>query len=203
MKIPGSMALAGLVWLAATFSGTWALLVYANAPGEAVLAPEAWPETSEIARAPGRPTLVMFVHPRCPCSRASVGELALLLERSAGRAEARVVFLDPAGMDADWVKTDLWRAAAAIPGVAPVCDAGGREARIFHAATSGQTLLYDAAGRLLFHGGITVARGHAGDNPGRSALAALLAAAPASRTATPVFGCSLFGGIPGGKTWRR
>jgi hypothetical protein len=52
-------------------------------------------------------------------------------------------------------------------------------------------LLYDTAGRLLFSGGITAARGHSGDNAGREAIVALLAGAPTDRTQTPVFGCKL------------
>ena len=36
----------------------------------------------------------------------------------------------------------------------------------FGAETSGQTLLYDRDGRLLFSGGTTGSRGHDGDNAG-------------------------------------
>ena len=49
-------------------------------------------------------------------------------------------------------------------------DDDGAEARRFGAETSGQTLLYDARGALAFSGGITGARGHAGDNAGRASL---------------------------------
>ena len=89
--------------------------------------------------------------------------------------------------------TDLWRRAAAIKGVTVVQDSEGVEAERFHAATSGYTLLYGSDGRLLFSGGITGARGHAGDNAGRSAIAALLTAEGAPTGTTPVFGCSLLG----------
>jgi hypothetical protein len=58
--------------------------------------------------------------------------------------------------------------------------------------TSGQTFLYDARGTLLFSGGITGARGHAGDNAGRASIVALLNRAGAATTSTNVFGCSLF-----------
>jgi hypothetical protein len=57
---------------------------------------------------------------------------------------------------------------------------------------------------LLFSGGITAARGHAGDNAGRSELVSLLNGGPvapaatlnrggSARDATSVFGCPLFG----------
>jgi hypothetical protein len=70
-------------------------------------------------------------------------------------------------------------------------DQGGREAGLFGAATSGQTDLYDAHGTLKFSGGITAARGHAGDNAGRDALAAWISTGTAHRPGAPVFGCAL------------
>jgi hypothetical protein len=132
------------------------------------------------------------MHPHCPCSRASIGELALLMAHCQGRVDAQVLFLQPAEMSSDWVLTDLWREAARIPGVTVSRDEAGREARLFGAETSGDTALYDGQGRLMFHGGITIARGHSGDNPGRDALEALLLGTPTQQTNTPVFGCSLF-----------
>jgi hypothetical protein len=121
-----------------------------------------------------------------------MGELALLMAQSQGRLTAYVLFLKPAGFSDHWEKTDLWQSAEAIPGVKPIVDDDGVEAVRFHANTSGQTVLYDAEGRLLFSGGITAARGHAGDNAGRSAIVSLVNAKVADKTETPVFGCPLF-----------
>jgi len=96
---------------------------------------------------------------------------------------------------ADWEQTDLWRRAASIPGVSLTRDDDGVEAQRFDAATSGQTVVYDGDDRLLFSGGITAARGHEGDNPGRTAILSLLASAGGEQRSTPVFGCSLRGGV--------
>lgn len=180
------------LWLLVVGIGLSVLLSYENTPGVAAKPLESWPADSQIQRAPGRATLVMLVHPHCPCSRASLGELALLMAQSQGRLEAYVLFLKPAGFSDDWEKTDLWQSAAGINGVKPIVDHDGVEARRFHAKTSGQTVLYDAEGRLVFSGGITVARGHAGDNAGRSAIVSLVNARVAEQTETPVFGCPLF-----------
>src|SRR5207244_9248206 len=103
-----------------------------------------------------------------------------------------VVFIRPAGVAADWEKTALWRSAARIPDVSVVGDEAGREARRFGGETSGQTLLYDPTGRLLFSGGTTIARGHLGDSAGLEAILALLDGRRPPRATTPVFGCSLF-----------
>jgi hypothetical protein len=140
----------------------------------------------------------MLAHPRCACTRASVEELSRLMARLRGRLEARVLFFQPASAPDGWSKTDLWRAAAAIPGVEIRRDAGGVEARRFGAETSGQVLLYDAVGRLLFSGGITALRGHAGDNAGSRAIAALLTRTEPGPAASPVLGCALLGPAPAG-----
>ena len=64
--------------------------------------------------------------------------------------------------------------------------------------TSGQTALYDPAGNLLFQGGITETRGHAGDNTGCEAIESLVLHQNMTTTPstgpgeTAVFGCSLF-----------
>jgi hypothetical protein len=180
------------LWLLVVGFGLSFLLGYENTPGVAAKPLALWPADSQIQRAPGRATLVMLVHPHCPCSRASIGELAMLMTQTQGRLEAYVLFLKPAEFSNDWEKTDLWQSAAGIPGVKPIVDYDGVEARRFHARTSGQTVLYDAEGRLLFSGGITIARGHAGDNAGRSAIVSLVNAKLAEQTETPVFGCPLF-----------
>ena len=109
-----------------------------------------------------------------------------------GRLHVQVVFLQPEGTGMDWVKTDLWRKAESIPGVAVSADSAGEECRRFHAMTSGQALLYSKEGRLEFQGGITSSRGHAGDNAGRSEIVALVLGESSHAVKTPVYGCDLF-----------
>ncbi|MDQ3813533.1 MAG: RedB protein [Armatimonadota bacterium] len=191
MKTRLVLITSGIVWLLAVVAGLGVMLNYENSPGVAATAPVQWPTNSRIRLAPDRPTLVMLAHPRCPCTRASIGELALLMARCQGKVTAYVLFLKPAGTASDWAKTDLWQSAAAIPGVQVVRDDGGVEARRFGVETSGQTMLFDSAGRLLFSGGITAARGHSGDNAGRSVIVSLLTTGMAERHQTFVFGCSL------------
>jgi hypothetical protein len=165
---------------------------YENAAGAAGQAPAHWPANSRLEHAADRTTLVMLAHPHCPCTRASIGELALLMAKSQGRVTAYVLFLKPTGSADDWEMTDLWQSAASIPGVSVFADADGVEAKNFQAATSGQTVLYDAGGNLLFSGGITASRGHSGDNAGRSAIVSLLSGGESELTKTSVYGCPLF-----------
>ena len=181
-----------ILWLLVVGAGMSVIWGYENTPGVAAKPPNSWPVDSRIRRAPDEFTLVMLAHPHCPCTRASISELASLMAHSRGRLTAYVLFLKPAGFSEDWEKTDLWRSAASIPGVTPVIDDEGAEARRFRAATSGQTMLYGAGGDLLFSGGITMARGHAGDNAGESAILSLVNSGVAEQTETPAFGCPLF-----------
>jgi glyoxylase-like metal-dependent hydrolase (beta-lactamase superfamily II) len=177
-------------------TGFAVILNYQNAAGESGIAPAQWPEGTQLARDSGRDTLVMFAHPHCPCTRASLGELNRLLARSRGKVAAQVWFFKPASESSDWTSTDLWRSAASMPGVQIFVDVDGLQALRFGAKTSGSVLLYDTQGRLLFSGGITGGRGHAGDNAGESTLISLLDGKGAGSRQTPVYGCSLLGECP-------
>jgi hypothetical protein len=168
------------------------MAAYANRPGAAAHAPARWPAAARMTLDGTRPTLVMLAHPKCDCTRASLAELAELMARAPHRARAYVVFMKPTGVEDSWERTDLWNAAARIPDVSVLVDDDGREAARFGAETSGQALLYDATGRLIFAGGTTVARGHDGDNAGFAAILALVTDGRAVQATSPVFGCPLF-----------
>ena len=183
---------AALVWVAAVGAGLWTLWSYQNAPGTAAAAPAAWPAHSRLPRPGDRPVLVLALHPQCPCSAATLAELSRLLAHAATTPDVYAIFVSPDDAATSWVESSTWRAAAAIPGVRVIRDAGA-EARRFGARVSGQVIAYDADGTLQFAGGMTASRGHEGDNAGRSALAAWLAGRPHAATAF-VFGCYLFDG---------
>jgi hypothetical protein len=185
------LLLACVAWLGAIGNGLRLVWVYENSPGQSGTSPTTWPTDSVIKRRPDLPTLVLFIHPHCPCSRASIGELAILMAHSQGWVNANALFVKPAKFGEAWEKTDLWNSATDIPGVNVTTDDNGVEARRFRSETSGQVVLYSAEGRLLFSGGITGSRGHSGNNDGRTAILSILATGKALKTETPVFGCPL------------
>ena len=180
-----------LAWLLAIGAGFCALLKYSGTPGEAGRALSAWPVDSCLVRDPGRATLVLAVHPRCPCSRATMDALAQVMARSHGAATVHVLFCKPAEFPAGWEKSDLWDCVALIPGVTAVCDEDGQESEKHGAETSGHAVLYSRRGELLFAGGITVARGHQGAGPSFDALISCVTDGTASDRPWPVFGCPL------------
>jgi hypothetical protein len=184
-------ALAGITWFVVVVTVMVAITNYSNIPGRRSPSPAIWPSQSHVTRDRTLPTLLMFAHPHCPCTRASVGELALFMARHQGRVRARVLFLQPEGVSQDWTRSDLWRETARIPGVQVSSDPAGAEAKLFGAETSGQCVLYSPEGELRFQGGITISRGHWGDNPGLSALEGQVSGKIATEVRTAVFGCSL------------
>ena len=117
------------------------------------------------------------------------------MARAHEKLSANVVFYAPQDEPGAWAETDLWNTAKQIPGVTVMEDRGNSVGRSFGAFTSGQTLVYDSSGRLIFNGGITASRGHSGDNYGRDAIIALLQGRLPEGTSlpvtAPVFGCSL------------
>jgi hypothetical protein len=179
-------------WLLAVVAGLSVVWRWDNTPGVAATSPARWPSGSHLVPAAERPTLVLLAHPQCSCTRATLDELAEVLARTEHRPKTYVVFLKPSSFADGWEMTDLWQTAVRLPDVTAIRDDDGREAGRFGAATSGQTLLYDTSGALLFSGGITGARGHAGANAGRDAVITLLNRGPVDRAGTSVFGCPLF-----------
>ena len=179
-------------WMTAAGAALGAIANYSSKPGSAAMAPTSWPTASQLVRTSGRGTLVMVAHTKCACTRASIHELERVMARAGSRVDAFVVFVGPR----DTGVLDLRETARAIPGVRVVDDE--TEARLFAAATSGQVLLYDQAGALVFRGGITPSRGHEGSSAGgetvrRFVVSGSTAAASAPTTfASEVFGCALF-----------
>ncbi len=184
-------ALVAVLWIAVLGVGAKAMWDFKVTPGAAATAQDRWPAATRLPRDARRATLVMVAHPHCACTRASVGELAVLMQRLRGRVAAHVVFVRPAGEPEGWEETDTWRAARGIPGVAVWKDEGGAEAARFAAKTSGQVLLYDRAGRLVFSGGITPIRGHLGESRGQERIVSLVKTGKTDAATSRVFGCAL------------
>jgi hypothetical protein len=183
--------LALILWAFAIVAGFRVLVEYELKAGVSAVAPPHWPENTSLPRETSRSHLVMFAHPQCPCSRASIAELAVIMTRCAGKLKATVCFFSPEGEPAEWTQSALWRAAAVIPGVEVVADRNRQIALQFGSSTSGQVHLFDRNGRRIFSGGITAARGHEGENNGRNFIVALARGEVCSPTDTPVYGCSL------------
>jgi len=186
------LACGALVWVGAVGLGFKYLLDYSVEAGTPASAPERWPTESRIPAPGGAYTLVMTIHPQCPCSRASVTELnnlMALLRRD--RVKGYVLVVKPADFPDAWIATESVRNAARIPGVDVIVDIDGKESSRLGAATSGQVLLYGPDARLRFAGGITPERGHLGDSAGRQRILSLVRTGTADGKDSLVYGCAL------------
>jgi hypothetical protein len=179
-------------WLCVVSFGTYYLMVYSNTPGELAHPSVQWPNESALVRKKDMPTLLLFGHPECPCTVATIGELDSLMAKVNGRLHVNVLFVIPKEERENWTDSSLERQARAVPGTTVLIDTDGSEAARFDAKTSGQVLLYDESGTLQFSGGLTSARGHAGDNLGKSVVINFVNERKLIARTTPVFGCALF-----------
>lgn len=180
-----------IVWIGAVATGFYWLELRAAVPAPPAFATRDWPAESSLRLVTDRPTLLVFLHPHCPCSRASLEGLAKLLVNSPDLA-VTIICLTNTDAGPDWHRTSLWQTAARLPGVELVEDHDGLEAAHFGADVSGRALLYSVKGRLLFEGGLTPARGHAGENLGSRAITQWIATGHLQATTGPAFGCELF-----------
>ena len=180
-----------LAWVAGIAWGLEKIERYSSTPGTASVAPGQWPGSALVFPQPGRATLIMFIHPQCSCTRASLAELQAILEKTRPSVSAWVVVLKPDGMNDEWTHSSTWESAQALSGVTLVTDDNGAEADRFGALTSGHTVLYSARGQLEFSGGITAARGHVGDNAGAQRVVSLVETGKADSDSHEVYGCGL------------
>lgn len=193
------------LWLAGLGVGMWQLWDYSFQPGDDV-GVQSWPDDTKLVLAEDRPTLVMFVHPLCPCTSATLGELENLLVRldadyaNATLPKLLLVYTAPPSADAKWKTADNVAQGTTLFGTPEVTwDEGGEEAARFGAHTSGVTYLFGADGKLWYFGGLNPSRGHVGESFGKQYVRELLAEYQLSKdqlvvaqTKTcPAFGCSL------------
>src|SRR5687768_16493154 len=103
-----------VAWSAAVVVGLGTMWSYENRRGVSAAAPE---RRAAETSASSKPLLVVLAHPRCPCTGASIDELAELMSRASGKLHARVYFYQPKQADVSWSRTALWKRAEKIPGV--------------------------------------------------------------------------------------
>ena len=176
----------------ATLGGMAALTRFDQTAGSAGAAPSRWPFGSGVRRTDGRAEILVFAHPFCSCTEATVAELReLAVHRNASIRAPHITFLFFRPRTSGWVPNALWKAAQSLERASVRWDDDGQEARRFGAEVSGYALLYSRDGRLLFHGGITGSRGHEGGNYGLDELIHSMNSNRPAHASTQVFGCAL------------
>ncbi|MEP3480482.1 MAG: hypothetical protein ABJZ55_14620 [Fuerstiella sp.] len=178
-------------WGITVLGGVLAVTAYSNSPGAQQDTGDEWPADSTISLHSDLPTILLFVHPKCPCSLATVRELQRSLGNDSDAMSIQIGLYGPEDRDDSWTDTRLKKLAEQAFADSTFVDRNGTEAKRFGAITSGHVLAFSPTGRCLFRGGVTSARGHEGDNLGLEALRQIVAGTPNSCTTTPVFGCPI------------
>lgn len=189
-----AMMMATALWAGSLAIGIAALAHYQGAPGAQAAPPAELPAIPGVRPTPGAHTLILAIHPHCPCSHASAAELERLLSelrrRGISAPEVYALIYRPSYADDPWADSGLRDRLAAIQGISLIDDPDGVHGASIGALTSGHAVLFDPGSRPLYRGGITAARGHEGDNVGKLALLDHLDGRRGSQMEA-VYGCPL------------
>jgi hypothetical protein len=181
-------------WAVVIAGGALAVAEHDVTPGPPAAAHLSDAAPAGLGLVSGTWNIVMFIHPRCPCSAASLAELAGLSARCGDRLHTSIVIFRPTDKPDRWVHTPTYEAATHLAGATVKFDEDAAIARRMGAFTSGQAFVYDPAGRLAFSGGMTNARDCSGDSVGVERVAALVLQTGAPKgpvSHAAVFGCRI------------
>lgn len=191
-----SIAIVCLLWAIFIGIGLYLLMYHEITPGaQPKVPPIKFPKDSKLKLSSDKDTLVMFVHPQCPCTEASLKQLSPLSLKQD--LNIQLVHYKPSKLPDGWREEWQLEDWTKQKTVQVIEDSDGLEAKRFDARTSGQTFLFAPNGTLLFHGGITAARGVTGENEGFNNLSKALARDKTAEAQNPnlkkslVFGCNL------------
>lgn len=182
-------------WMLACVSLFVMLWSYANVAGTQGMLPAGWSPATQLQAPDDRAMLLVFAHPKCPCTRATMSAIERLQREVPGTFATRVVFYEPDVADASWRETDLWARAAKLIDAKAIADPGGLMTSEAGAVVSGCVALFDRDGVLQFWGGLTPSRGHEGESVGLSALRSILRGRDPGPVRAPVYGCEITGTI--------
>jgi hypothetical protein len=182
-------------WAIAVVACTAALVIYGASPGHAGQAPATRPAWLAAKSPSGAATLVVAVHPRCPCTAATVDNLEHALHVRGHPLNVVVLSFAPDDAGPEWRSSSTLDRFKARLDAQIVTDTGGRLAKSLGAYTSGHVIYYDQGGALRFSGGVTPSRGHEGGCVPLDTVAKLAGEGSDAPHAAPsfaqVFGCPI------------
>src|SRR5882762_11463884 len=107
LRLKLALLLMFCLWLGLIVVGYAWLLRYSFAVGKAATAPGTIPHGLASSAPSARPQLLLALHPRCPCSRATLTELAKILSRAANACDVTVLLYRPADKPDSWLEGAL------------------------------------------------------------------------------------------------
>src|SRR5689334_13283832 len=80
--------LSAFLWLGLMGYGLHAMILYEGRPGSVGKTPEILPQNGLVNLPVDKPQLIVFAHPQCPCTRATLAELEQLVARAKKQFDA-------------------------------------------------------------------------------------------------------------------
>lgn len=161
-----------IIWLALSICTMTSFWAYEATPGTPPAVAECAPAESSILLASEHSTLVVFIHPKCVCTNATLLELRRIWNQFDSTVQPKCIFAlrQPADRRSAWIETSIERMCRDFPEATVLYDYGGLEAKRHGITTSGTCILYASNGHRIFCGGITASRGHQGPAYGQDLL---------------------------------
>lgn len=162
-----NVTIASAVWLLAIVVVFGAFTRYHIAAGANANAPDILPASIVCKQSDCKDYhLLFFVHPGCPCTKASWYELERVLHPISTRTHVTAIVLEYNYSIPAQDHTEV----AKLVGASEFVDVLYLPEQIvrdeFGVTTSGQCLMYNASKNLVFEGGVTPSRNHTGPNKG-------------------------------------
>ena len=120
----GKLTVISLTWLIAVVASIAAGLLYDFRPSSTIPTLRQWPIDSRLSRVEDKPTLILFAHPRCPCTVATLEELAEILNGIDQSLTINIVFVVPTNAGAQWHRSKSVQLARQIPDACVTFDTG-------------------------------------------------------------------------------
>lgn len=180
-----------LILLLPGFAGMAQLLSYSHQPGEVGSSiPETFPADLQIGTEE-QAKVVLFYHPKCPCTQATVRCLERLAASFASQPRIIAYAYVPSKEAESWVESATTGKLRTLGNVTVIADRDAEVCRRFDVSTSGHVLVYNKNGELKFSGGITPSRGHEGDCASGTAFLATVNGNSDAKESCPVYGCAI------------
>ncbi|MGC3990136.1 MAG: hypothetical protein QM796_10740 [Chthoniobacteraceae bacterium] len=112
------------MWACAVVTGFALVTRYEVKPGRAEIVPAQWPQNLPVHPDGTRQNLLLFAHPQCVCTRATLTELEQILETHPGQLQVTVLMWAPSDLGEAWVHSPALAAGCQLTG-----GAGGRRSR--------------------------------------------------------------------------
>ncbi|MDA8792481.1 hypothetical protein N9N67_04500 [Bacteriovoracaceae bacterium] len=178
------------IWSIGIISGLVITYEYSLGSGEKSQLKSSWPNESSLKFNPGKYNLVMFLHPECTCSKASLFHFKeILSEIKHDNLDSKIIFTMPKEKEKEWINSALVKEVKEAGSIQLIFDQSSEEFKRFDAKTSGQAFLFSPSKDLLFNGGITDSRGHIGYNQGEDFIINTLNKRGLASKDVDVFGC--------------